>query len=80
MPYIDQKAREELGKRQPENPGELNYVFTALIQEYVERKGKRYQTFNDVIGALEGAKLELYRRQVAEYENVKIKLNGDVYE
>jgi len=31
------------------------------------------------MGALEGAKLELYRRKVAIYEEEKIKENGDVY-
>jgi hypothetical protein len=35
--------------------------------------------YNDVIGALECCKLELYRRMVAPYENTKIKENGDVY-
>ncbi len=35
--------------------------------------------FNAVVGALECAKLELYRRMVAPYENGKIAENGDVY-
>lgn len=30
MPYIDQKARKELKKRSPSNPGELNYLFTLI--------------------------------------------------
>jgi hypothetical protein len=34
--------------------------------------------YNDAIGALEGAKLELYRRYVSAYEDDKIKENGDV--
>ena len=38
-----------------------------------------YQTMNDIIGALEGAKLEFYRRVVVPYENDKIEQNGDVY-
>lgn len=33
----------------------------------------------DVIGCLECAKLELYRRVVAPYENRALKRNGDVY-
>ena len=31
-----------------------------------------------MIGALESAKLELYRRSIALYEDTKIKENGDV--
>lgn len=62
-----------------ENAGELNYQLTCVILEYVRKHGMKYQTLNDVIGALEGAKLEFYRRQVAEYEDKKIKENGDVY-
>jgi hypothetical protein len=38
-----------------------------------------YQSINDVLGALEGAKLEFYRRIAAPYEDTKIQENGDVY-
>lgn len=78
MPYIlkPQRAR---AKRAPENAGELNYAITELIREYLGYTGERYQAFNDVLGALEGAKLELYRRRLAPYEDQKIQENGDVY-
>lgn len=59
-------------------PGELNYTITRLIQGYAEANGGRYQQYNDVLGALEGAKLEFYRRKVAPYEDQKILENGDV--
>jgi len=49
------------------------------IKAYLRTKGISYQTFNDIIGALEGAKLEFYRRVVVRYEEEKIKANGDVY-
>jgi len=45
----------------------------------MERHDKKYQTFNDILGALEGAKLEVYRRVVGPYENGKMSENGDVY-
>jgi hypothetical protein len=51
-----------------------------ICQDYIKDKGLSYQTLNDVLGALEGCKLELYRRQVAPYEDKKIQANGDVYE
>ena len=81
MPYIKPEQREELntGERVPANAGELNYVITMIIRDYLLENGESYQTFNDCIGALEGAKLELYRRVMANYEDTKIKENGDVY-
>ena len=39
-----------------------------------------FQDLNELIGALECAKQELYRRVVAPYEEDKIEENGDVYE
>lgn len=82
MPYITEAARDEIdsGKRGPETSGELNYVFTKHVIDFVVANGYRYSTFNDVIGALEGAKQEFYSRIVAEYEDHKIEENGDVYE
>ena len=80
MPYITQAAREELFQdRSPNTAGELNFVLTDIIWEYWNVNGKNYQAFNDIIGALEACKLELYRRQVVPYENKKIEENGDVY-
>jgi len=61
-----------------ENAGDLNYAFTKIALCYLENKGLKYQYFNDIIGALEGAKLELYRRHCAPYEDLKIQKNGDV--
>lgn len=86
MPYIKNERKEELidngydcgGKDYPANAGELNYLFTKIGIEYLEQ-GLNYQRINDVIGALEGAKLELYRRLAAPYEDTKIEQNGDVY-
>lgn len=80
MPYIKREARLEidLDNRIPATAGELNYAITRLVHEYMRTWGEDYQNYNDCIGALEGAKLELYRRRVAPYEDEKIKSNGDV--
>ena len=32
------------------------------------------------MGALEGVKLEMYRRKISAYEDRKIEMNGDVYD
>jgi hypothetical protein len=82
MPYIIKEYRDQLGgydPRWPSTPGELNYVLTRALQDYEMCKDRSYQTFNDMVGALECCKLELYRRLVVPYENKKIKENGDVY-
>ena len=92
MPYITQEARLRIdrggisGKKDAiiqlaerlENAGDLNYALTRIVQIYIAQNGGRYQQINDAIGALEGCKLELYRRQVAPYEDEKIEENGDV--
>ena len=80
MPYINQTRRLELRNNDTvESPGELNYLISKLCQEYLQNHNLKYQTINDIVGALEGAKLELYRRVAAPYENDKIEENGDVY-
>ncbi len=79
MPYIKQEARHRIDAiGAPEDAGELNYFFTTICHEYFDVNGQNYQAFNDIIGALEGCKLELYRRKVAPYEDAKIIENGDV--
>ncbi len=88
MPYIANGEREAFDKIIDqlsaipggiEDSGELNFLFTRVAQVYLNQHGLRYKNLNDIIGALEGAKLELYRRVAANYEDTKIVLNGDVY-
>ena len=84
MPYIRQERRQKIapGLREAakavESPGDLNYAFTLLARLYLDREPVSYQRINDVIGALEGAKLELYRRVAAPYEDRKREENGEV--
>lgn len=79
MPYIKQEDRDYIdGYGDPSTAGELNYLLTCIVHQYWDENGQNYQAFNDIIGALEGCKLELYRRKVAPYEDMKIKENGDV--
>lgn len=87
MPYIEPSMRNHLDPtRRPnavgdaDGPGDLNFQITRLCDEFLARKGTSYFTLNTVIGVLECAKLELYRRVAAPYEDSKIKHNGDVYE
>lgn len=80
MPYIKQKNRINMDKDYiPDDAGELNYKITTIIRDYLKYHGESYNRYNDILGALEGAKLELYRRKIAPYEDKKIEENGDVY-
>ncbi len=74
MPYV--KDRMFIS---PVTAGELNYKITQLVWDYYNSYNKNYQAINDCLGALEGAKLEFYRRVAAPYEDKKILENGDVY-
>jgi hypothetical protein len=50
------------------------------LDDYLIRKGGiKYANINEAIGVLECAKLELYRRIAAPYEDHKISETGDVY-
>ena len=65
----------------PENlAGNLNYVLTATIRRYQAlSKRKSYKDYNELIGALECCKLELYRKEIACYEDQKETENGEVF-
>jgi hypothetical protein len=81
MPYIKQERREAIrAGAKPQDAGELNFAVTMLMDGYLSEKGGiRYAHLNEVVGALECAKLELYRRVAAPYEDKKINEAGDVY-
>jgi len=80
MPYIKPDRRKQLQNEVATTCGELNYMITDLLTTYLIVNEESYQTYNDMIGALEGAKLELYRRKIVPYEEKKKNENGDVYD
>lgn len=79
MPYIKTEDRNRDTKENPANPGQLNWIITEAIVKYLSTHGLSYQTINDILGAMEGAKLEFVRRIVNNYEAKKASENGDVY-
>jgi hypothetical protein len=81
MPYIKQERRDAIASGDaPQDAGELNFALTTIVDKYLQNKGNlRYAHINEVVGALECAKLELYRRVAAPYEDQKMKESGDVY-
>ncbi len=91
MPYIPQERRQELypliskvageiqaavesgiGKR----GGEVNFVICSLVDMLYDRN---YTELSAAISDVECAKLEIHRRLLAPYEDVKILENGDVF-
>ena len=83
MPYIKTNRRivldQHLEAAKPADVGELNYVITQICRDFLSRSKALYADHNAVIGVLESAKLEFYRRAVSPYEDRKIAENGDVY-
>lgn len=93
MPYIPQEKRMELDNKMNHllnhiystspSVGEMNFIISSIINNYIQGKEDsnmfNYNVCNNLIGVLECAKLELYRKVVAEYEEVKINQNGPLY-
>lgn len=92
MPYIEQTDREvydpqidalveqltHFGANQVPKVGHVNYVISKLIWDIFRKNGPSYTGGNNLIGVLECVKQEFYRRQLAGYEDEKIKENGDI--
>jgi hypothetical protein len=86
MPYINETLRVEfstltemISKCSITSAGELNYLITKLCCQYLDTYDVGYSSMNNAIGALECAKMELYRRIAVPYEDKKLIENGDVY-
>lgn len=81
MPYIvpEQRRLLEDSAVKATKSGELNYQVSKLCNDYLAMRGLSYTVLNELVGALECAKLELYRRIAAPYEDKKIGENGEVY-
>ena len=60
--------------------GQLNYVISRIISRLVIKFGVKYSTLNEMIGVLECAKLEIYRRLAVPHENQAKERNGDVFD
>ena len=81
MPYLTYENKDRLLDHMfPETAGELNFLLTMMCRRYFSKSKQNYEAINTVIGALDSAKLEFYRRVAVPYENKKIRDNGDVYE
>jgi hypothetical protein len=91
MPYIKMEERkilysalenliETMNTTDLMDAGHLNYIISTLLNAKLQISGCNYKQLNELIGVLECAKLELYRRVAAPYEDTKKQQNGEVYE
>jgi hypothetical protein len=92
MPYIDYEQRrkyeillqsltEQLLSTKSGFAGDTNFVISSLFERlWRNAPCQDYKTLNTFMGILECAKLEFYRRVVANYEDTKINQNGDIFE
>ena len=79
MPYIPKSEKKKVDQDNLiVNAGQFNYALHQVIDIYFKQNDFNYQSCNDIIGAMECAKMELYRRLLALYEDKKILQNGDV--
>lgn len=85
MPYILPEDRARLDNaidqlailiKPDQRAGELNYTINRLMLKLVGEA--KYKDINELIGALECAKIEFYRRKAAPYEDKKAVENGDL--
>jgi hypothetical protein len=80
MPYLDSGIRASLDEgRKALKGGEINYQVSKLVNDFIAMRGLSYAVINEVIGALECAKLEAYRRVAGPYEDLKVAQNGEVF-
>ncbi len=92
MPYLQQGQRDEIDQvLQPlmlklnqaidnrKRGAILNYIIHVLVKQgFGLDHSPNYSRIEQAIGSLECAKLELYRRIAAPYEDEKIESNGDI--
>lgn len=84
MPYIKQENREQFNESardiaaKADCAGDLNYAITVILQEYIKKKGLKYDVLNSVHGMLDCCDKELYRTITGPYEETCIGKNGDV--
>lgn len=85
MPYIKENDRDFFNPSLDEivdsiqNPGDVCYCVYYMLKKVFE-KDKKFKTISSLIGEIECAKMEFYRRIVVPYEDKKIIENGDIDE
>jgi hypothetical protein len=87
MPYIKGSKRPQYENVLDEllrtdaltEPGHLNYVLFALVRRYLSEYGQDYETLRNIRAELLECHTEIGRRLLADYEDLKMRENGDVW-
>jgi len=74
--YIRHLIRSVQESKKEKRGGDLNYIISQLLSGSMEEL--KYHEIQEVIGVLECAKLELYRRLGSVREDEAIESNGDI--
>lgn len=82
MPYVKQDRRLELDqvveamvKANIKADGDLNYVLYTFAKRFIPAS---YNNYKNYLGELNEAAMEIRRRLLSEYEEKKIRDNGDI--
>ena len=90
IPYLKQEFRNEIQKVEDIDKqcsygcslslknfvGYLNYKIFKLVKSYIGKNGKSYFTFTAIVGTLMCCIMELYRKVIGNYEDLKEFENG----
>lgn len=82
VPYVKKERRSYIRphfEQVAETEGELNFQITVLLDAYTTKHGLHYDRMGDCTSACTEAAAEFRRRIMADYEDAKIRENGDVY-
>ena len=91
MPYILKTERENLADVGVDTLGKylsrqdiktfagyLNYINFYIVKRWIEKNGKKYFVFATIVGTLVCCILEIYRKLIAPYEELKEEQNGKI--
>lgn len=81
MPFVKKQDRVSVLYRDGEvkTSGQLSYVLSVCMARYVKNKGRNWQTFSDIFGAIAGAIIGFCIEVVFDYETQKLRSNGSIY-
>jgi len=94
MPYLVKEFRKEIDlngdldslcnyfsyiHKDEDAVGALNYIICRLVTARLGEAGLKYAKINGLLGAIECAKLEIYRNVAESYEDKKARQNTDVF-
>ncbi len=84
MPYIKDKYKKEMVDPINnlfmfiESKGDLNYAICELVGKIIINSGISYTIISETIDTIHDVEMELRRRLLDPYEDIKLQKNGDV--